>query len=329
MGLTSADLYYTHGVILEQRNGFDAAVAMYSKAGELDPSNADYLVAQAESLVAADRADEALRLLESSAGRVDDDGTVSMLAAHIAGLLGEKHKASKRYADAFAVQPKDPLVAEELGRHLAREGRCDQAVAVLRPLVESPPNIEAVRSAAARTLAACYLTLGDAAAAKDTLIEYERDYPDDALAQLLLAKAAVATNDLPTALRAIDLARRREPDRPELWFVRAVIRWRRGNLTGAASDLHDVLTNNPDDVEAHCLLAEVLRGQSRIDAARNHFQYALSLDPDCTWAAAGLKALHSMNGEDPAGAEPTPQFTQAIVPSESKSHAQADTSPDD
>ena len=312
MGLASPDLYYLHGVILEQQDDFDGAVGMYSKARELNPSSVDYLVAQAEALVAAGRADEALHLLEENIGRVDDRETVSTLAGHVASLLGARDEAARRYADALSVQPNDALVTEELGRHWAREKHCEQTVAVLRPVVESSP--EGTGTVAARTLAACYLALGDAAAAKGILIEHERDHPDDALAALLLAKAAVATDDLPTALRAIDVAQQQEPQRPELWFVRAVARWKRGNLSAAAADLQNVLQSNPDDVEAHCLLAEVLKGQSRLDGARSHFQHALSLDPDCNWAVAGLKALRNDDGEDRVNMEPTPQFTAASAP---------------
>ena len=140
-----------------------------------------------------------------------------------------------------------------------------------------------------RALAACYLTFNDPATARDTLVDYAQAHPDDTLAQLLLAKAAVATDDMLTALRALDLLRQYEPNHPEVRLLRAVIQWRRGNLDGAAASLQDVLATKPQDVEAHCLLAEILLTRQRPEAARTHFEQALRIDPDCTWALAGLK----------------------------------------
>ena len=128
---------------------------------------------------------------------------------------------------------------------------------------------------------------------------------------MLLAKAAILTNDVITALRAIDLAQQREPDHPELLLVRSAIRWKRGKLAAAASDLYDVLQNNPNDIEAHCLLGEVLHGQQRFEAACTHFREALKIDPQCAWATAGLKALAKVR--PPVSTEPSPRLTSATA----------------
>ncbi|MGB2987578.1 MAG: tetratricopeptide repeat protein [Phycisphaerae bacterium] len=310
VGLTSADLDYMRGVILEQRDQLEAAATMYAKARTLDPNNVDYLVAQAECLVAADRPGEALELLHENADRLDDDGTLSALAGHVAVLLGDYDQASKQYAQALIARPDSRLIAEELGRLLVRARRYDHALAVLRPFVESSGDTE-VDSSAQRTLATCYLALGDPASAKLALAEYARTHPDDTHAQLLLAKAAILTNDVMTALRAIDLAQQREPDHPELLLVRSAIRWKRGKLAAAASDLYDVLQNNPNDLEAHCLLAEVLQAQQRFEAASTHFREALKINPQCAWATAGLKAL--AKARPPVPTEPSPRLTSAMV----------------
>lgn len=288
-GLVSPDLIYMQGVILEQREDLEAALEFYGKARALDPSNVDYLVAEAECLVARGRAPEALALLDNHARRLEDRGTSSTLAAHIAVLLGDVDGAAAWFREVAAPVGEVALAAEELGLLLARAGRHEEALALLEPLLDQDRGPQ-VGGAARRALATCYLVRGDPTAAKRVLAEYVTGHPADAPAQLLLAKAAIAAGDLLTALVAIDAAERHAPNRPEVKFVRAVVQWRRGDLVGAAAALRSVLTLTPDDVDAHCLMAEVLAAQHEKEAARRHFSRALEIDPQSAWAAAGLES---------------------------------------
>ncbi len=296
-GVDCADLHYLRGVILEQRDELSAAVQQYDQARKLDWTHVDALIAQAECLVGLDRPSEAFRLLEEQSSHIDDDATVSALAAHIATLIGEPQEAYRNYGRALEASGGSRLVAEELGRLLVRSGRYEEALSILTPLTDSIQ--EATGGAARRALATCHLVLGNPGAARAVLEPYAGQHPDDTLAQLLLAKAALAENDMMTALRAIDLVQQREPERPELWLVRATVRWKRGKLTEAAADLYDVLQNDPNDVEAHCLLGEVLREKRKFLAARTHFERALEIDRTCAWATAGMKALRAARRAEP------------------------------
>ena len=304
-GLDSAALRYMRGVILEQRGAFEKAVADYNAARRLDPAAVDYLVAEAECLVRLDRAEDALRLLDENAHQYDDEATVATLTAHVASLLGDGVGAANHYRRALVTCKDSTLVAEELGRALMREGRYEGSLNLLEPvmLAGEPDGFGSVR----RAVAACHLALGDPAAAREALAKYATAHEEDTLAQLLLAKAALALGDTMTALRAVDLVERREPNRPELWLVRAAVHWQRGNLTPAASDLYDYLRSRPDDLEANCLLAEVLHAKRQVDGARAYFEKALVIAPDFPWAVAGLESL---NNPLPNDAEaPTPKLT--------------------
>ena len=333
--LSTADLTYMQGVILEQRGKLKDAAAKYAQARKIDPRNVDYLVAEAESLVALGRPGEALNLVDDNADAIDDRATVSTLGAHIAALLGQAEGALGRYDQALlesrlaivdfrlsngSIQstidnpqstiPASRLIVEEFGRLLARAERWDEAVAVLRPLLDSPDERE-LGGGVRRALATSYLSTGNPASAEEVLLEYAPAHPNDSLAQLLLAKAAIAVGDILTALGAVDRAQQREPDRPELWLVRATVNWKRGRLAAAASDLYNVLQNSPNDIEAHCLLAEVLRAQQRLEGARSHFLRALRINQDCAWASAGLKALKQAKRLSPA--RPPSKLTSAAA----------------
>ncbi len=307
-GLASPALLYQEGVILERRDRLGPAADRFERAHAADPTNLDYLVAQVESLVGLDDPAAALRILDENSDQVDDEATVAALGAHIAALVGDPQEACARYARAFSAAADNRLIAEELGRLLVSARRYEEALTILEPLVESTTD-DQDRGAVRRALAISYLALGDPSSAGRALADYAPAHPNDTLAQLILAKAALATNDVLTAMRAVNVVQQREPDRPELWLVRAAVRFKRGDLAGAANDLHDFLANSPDDIDAHCLLAEVLQSNSSVDGARHHFEKALQIDPDCPWANAGLKAL--AKARPPLLTEPSPKLTSA------------------
>ncbi len=288
-GLDSADLHYMYGVILEQRNDHKAAVAEYAQARMTDPGNVDYFVAQAECLVVLDRPEDALALLDENMYRFDANGTVAVLAGRVAALLGDWDGAAKRLGQAAVILSDSPIVAEELGLLFVNAGRCEEALALLRPLIEAAGESES--AAVRRGVATCALTLGDPKSAKAVLIDYARLHPEDGPAQLLFAKAALETNDLLTAARAADLAEQIAPNRGDTALIRAAIQWRRTEYAAAADTLYTLLENEPTNVEAYCLLAEVLQAQGQDDSARDCLERALRINPSCMWARHALVSL--------------------------------------
>ena len=295
-GLASPQLHYTRGLVLENQGKFAEALLAYSQAIELEPGNIDFLSAQAECLATTGKTTQALDVLGNRMESIDDNGTLALLRAHIAALLGDDVESVRLLRNAHQKNPANPLIREELGRWLTSQGHFAEALIVLEPLISQPIDSE-MNGAVRRSAATCYLMRNDPASAHAVLKLYAEDHPTDTSAQLLLAKAALGKNDMLTAMRAIDLAARHGSDRPEVRLVRAAIRWKRGRLSEAVSDLRSALAANPTDVEAHCLLGEVLSAQSRPDEARSQFRLAQQLEPASAWADAGLASL-----PNPAGA---------------------------
>ena len=310
-GVESPRMHYTRGIVLENQGRSEEALAAYAKALELEPGNIDFLVALAECLATSGRTGEALEILDDEAQLLDDDGTVALLRAQIAALLGDHSEAILLLRNVRRKNPGNHLAREELGRLLARTGQCAEALRVLDPLINESDTGEVTSKnwlpggktqqagnatglpggTVRRAMATCYLRLNDFASAKAVLASYAETHPTDAPAQLLLAKAALGSYDMLTAMRAIDLAGRHGGDRSEVRLVRAAIRWKRGRLDAAAADLRSVIAVDPTDVQAHCLLGEVLSAQRKPDAARTQFQLARQLDPDSAWATLGLESI--------------------------------------
>ncbi len=290
-GLDSAELRYVQGIVLEQRGESQAAIDQYRLAVTASPTDPDYVIALAESLVTNNRASEALELLEECVDRTDDSGSVAVLAGQVAALVGDTQGAIRHYRRAMQVARDDVTVAAELGLLLTRSERCVEAVALLKPLVDADRVDAPVSPALRRALATCYLVMGDGRSAQATLTAYADDHPSDTLAQLLLAKAALATDDLSTAGRAVSRASNNWPNHSEIVLVQATLDWRRGKLDRAADALTELISRDPYDVDACCLLGEVSVAMGDADAASAAFDRALAVDPQSVWAAAALYSL--------------------------------------
>jgi Flp pilus assembly protein TadD len=303
--------------LCELRGDYPAASSAFEEARRTDPTNVEYVVASVECLASLDRVTEAWALLEESNSQRNDDGSLMALRAHLRSLGIQEPDHGLTVSSFRQAIEGSRVLAEEVGRRLAEQGRCREALAVLGPLVTANREPEPTGSVL-RAAAACHLAMNNPSAATAVLGEFAQANPEDTLAQLLVAKAALANDDMTAALRAIDLVQQREPHRPDLWLLRAAVHWKRGNLTAAANDLFDVLRDDPTDVEAHCLLGEVYQAQERRDAARDQFRQALAIDPECSWASAAVRKLES--GPIP-GAGERPEAKLTAIPEMGKTPA--------
>ena len=75
LNLDSPDLAYTTGIIAERAGQLEEAVVAYGHAAELDPGGIEFVIAQAECLVALDRPGEAQQLVADNLERFDRDGS--------------------------------------------------------------------------------------------------------------------------------------------------------------------------------------------------------------------------------------------------------------
>lgn len=285
--LNSPDLIYLNGVLLEQRGQLDAAVQCFGQALALGPAKLDYLIAEAECLVALARPEEALALLETKAHAFDDDAGLPTLAGRTALLLDRHDDAVRWFRQALTRNPASPSVSRELGLLLARMSRCREAIPILEPLTRNETE-QAASGSVHRALAACYLVLDDPASAIATLAPYLDQHPVDASGQLLAAQAALATGDLLGVARYLHLAEKHGAAPAVVAFLRGVLASRQGDYRMAAEHLDRVLALDPSDSDAACLLGDALHVVGDLSGAVDAYSRALHAAPGSRWAEAGL-----------------------------------------
>ncbi len=306
-GVGGAELDYTEGMLLQWQGRQEESLALFVQARSQDTTEANYLIAQAECLVALDRAEAAMRLLNEARPAFDDDVAVLRLAGRIAEFLDLPHQAARWYQDAHALDAGSSEITLALGRSFASTGRYLEAISILEPLLGGDLSA-ADESEARRVLTVAHLAGGQPELAFRAIRPQAQRHPDDMLAQVLLARAALNLGNLTAARRAVDLALSGPTQSTQPRILHAVLQKKTGAMGDAAATLFDVLAEHPADVEAHCLLAEVLVASKRFDAARVHFLKAIELQPDCSWAIQGLRRLPK---PAPPSEKPTVKLTAA------------------
>lgn len=301
----SAEVAYTYGTIEERCQQSERALVHFERAGELDPTQVEFLIARAECLVTLERAEEGYELVAERIHDFDRDGTLETLLGRIGLLLGRDEEAAASFRIALDIIGDDDPLSEQYGLLLHRLGRHAEAIAVLKPLVDSQGG--SAGGAIVRTLANSYLQTGDASKAEQVVQAHLKSHPDDAQAWLLLAKSAILTGELPTARRCADRVADLAPDHPQTHLIRGYVSSRENRLHDARRSYELALQLNPTDVLVHCLLGDVFHRLQETSRARSHYSRALQIDADCRWAR---RALNELDASDLLDQESGQQFSR-------------------
>lgn len=285
----TAPLMSLQGVLAERQGRLDDALLYYRQARGMDDSNVSYLIAEAECLVAVNRPEEAASLLRSSLVDYDNDPSIHALLGEIALRMGDEPLAAQSFRTALASGRYDETIAEEYALLATRSGDYTGALTVLERLMKSGDSEPA--DSVVLASAQCQLALNRTEAAKQTLTRFLNKHPDETRGWLLLARAGMATDDLPTMRRGADRARQLAPRSPEALLVDAYVCLREGRLDRAEDALKRVVAIDDSDVLAYCMLGETAQRAADQASAKRYYRRALEIDPHCAWARWALNAM--------------------------------------
>ena len=283
---------YLSGLIAQRYNQLDNALAWYQRASQRDSMNAPYVVAVAETLVALDRASEALDLVRSRWTDFEQNTTLRALAGDIYMMLARYEEAADAYREAARMSPEDQRLQYQLGMALAQSNHPEEAATVLTPLVERAEQPEASALAA---LGRARLTLNQPEVAKPFLKQAAETEQNNARYWALLAQASLASNDLLTARRAAGRAVQVDPAGTDNAILLAYVCCAQRDYPAAIGTLQTVVEKNPTDLLALYLLAQAGAGQGATALVRDCCERALRVDPGCKWAHEMLSAQGTAN----------------------------------
>jgi len=305
-----AESEYVAGIVAERYGDLAAALDYYAAAATVSPQTAPYIIAEAETLAALDRPIDALELIESRIGDFDGNAPMRMLAAHLHQTLGLRAPAADYAREAIRIQEDDASLVAEAGRILVWAGQYDEAVSVLRPMVDKALATGAsaaettyfagpLAPSVLRDLATAYMAKRQWREAQWAVkLVMARD-ENDVAAWCLYIKSALMLNDSDAAGEAVRLLLANNQPSAETLLLAAYVNLRRGFPEEALDAATKATQANEGLFPAYCLLGQACEALGRKDQAENAYGKAAFLEPDSPVAEALLRRLRQTDGVGP------------------------------
>ncbi len=164
----------------------------------------------------------------------------------------------------------------EAVRKLQAEGRCREAIPVLKELVRTAPAASDARF----LLGQCLFEEGEYRVAEPVLRQAVAAQPDSALARYFLGSALGLSGRMPEAIEQLQEATQRDPGMAPAFRVLGMFRFQSGQYgPGTRLALETALRLDPQDARAEYWFGRYLLEMTEYADARVHLERALAMTP--------------------------------------------------
>lgn len=279
----STGIEYCLGVAFERQGLLQRALEHYRRSYELDHTNLAPVLAAAEVTVQLGKPAEALASLEEKLPPADPGLAGLELCGRIALMCGDGPKAVRYFQKALALKPKNPQYQELLAKaYFLNENfpMCRKTLNVLRSrdgFVESPWML--------RMEGDCALAMDERDLARRVYRAARDAEPNNPTHWTRLAKLALLDRNDAEVIRLCNQARRLEATDSDANLLMAYALLRQGRSATAVKVLHQLQTTEPGNVTMYCLMGRAYESLGKHTKARQCYEYARYLQPDCTLAS--------------------------------------------
>jgi Tfp pilus assembly protein PilF len=286
------EIYYLSGVILQRWQKHEAAHEQYQLAAKKSPAELAYLLAEAESLVTLDKADEALALLQEKAGYFEHSGTIRDAVGQLQMGKGQYAEAARSFRQASVLAEDEPSVKERLALALYKANQPRDAADVLARLLAADGY--AKRADLFAILGECQLALGQPREARFSFETATGADPASAAAWRGLGRAALEAGDLKRAGLALDKSVKLDTGQSQTHLLLGYLAVQQGKLDAALKSFKAAASLDPTDTVAMCMVGYVYEKKRQPRLAAVWYGTALRLRP------TDEMARKLMAGVDPA-----------------------------
>lgn len=270
---TIPDGFYFKGIVHQRWKQYDKAHDSYNKAYELQQDNVAFLLAVSDMLVAMEKRDEAVDLLESKTTYFENNAGLRIALADLYMLRQDHAKAVEYYRQASLLRPDDMRVKENLALARIAAGRFDEAIEDYQDLLRKSEKAEA-RTGYRKALAGAYLGARRWKEAREAYVELTRLDRADIESWVKLGEISLATQDYPAALSAANRVITLGRTRPEGYLMAGMVWQQRADWPKALANFDRAVQVAPDNVDAMILRGITLEQAGRPAAAAQAYREA-------------------------------------------------------
>ena len=274
----NAEADYLSGVIYQRWRRTETAYEFYSKAADKAPAELAFLLAKAEMLVAMDRSDEALKLLQEKVVYFENSPVIRDAVGQLLVARGKYKEAVEMLRRASILAEDDLSIRERLGLAMFYAKDYREAEDVLVRLTHQEPYTKRVDLLIA--VGECQLQLNkprEARANFETAAQIDSSAPQ---LWLCLAKAAMQLNDLGRAELSLKKALALNANDPEANLLQGYLRLRQDRLSEALEFFRKASSASVSDAVSLCMVGYALEKMGQNEQAMGYYAQALKLKPD-------------------------------------------------
>jgi len=269
------------------------AIELFEQAATLAPDNPLAKYRLAELLLETRQADQAEQQLKEIALIERDNPRLALLQARLALLRDDIRSCWLYAAKSVNAAPQSRSSHEMLAQVFNRLNKTEQARQQLEILAQLPPGptpwpdeflseIEALRqdSSIKSARIAQKLQSNEHQQGLVQLKQYVKDYPDDAIMQIMLIRTLQQAGRHNEAFQTIEAALTRHPDSAEIHRLKGLADLHENNWDSAIAEFQQSIELKPDNIPAIYELAQTFIKLNRVHKARKALEDITRIQPN-------------------------------------------------
>lgn len=287
----NVDAQYYLGIIHEQFSQPGEALTRYQKAADLDPANAQYVVAASEMYVQLGQLDQAEQFINQRKHNFEYNAALRQSLGHIAMLRNDPKTAAQCFNEALLLAPDDSAILEDVAQSQLASGNFAEAEFAAAKLLEREECKD--RRDLKLMRAKCLMNLNRPVEARSLLLSLtnEKESGRDAQVWIDLGNCAAVLKDKQHLRLAANRAAALSPDRFEGHMLKALYNRMEGRPEEALTHAHEATLRSGGDSSPFVLKALILQDLGRPFEAKDTVEQALLKNPSSTRLQALLTTL--------------------------------------
>jgi Tfp pilus assembly protein PilF len=268
---------YLHGVVLQRWQQPQKAYEAYDAAVQKNPQELAYLMAKSEMLVALDRTDEALAVLQAKVVNFEHSAAIRDAVGQLLVEQGKYTEGAAMLREASILASEDQTIREHLGFALYFAKQYSEAAEVFARLLKTEER--AKRADIFAALGECQSQLGQLRQARESLASATQIDQSSCGYWLALGRITSQLGDLPRAEIAARKALSLEPANSEVHCLIGYVRLREGKLPQSLSAFRMASQLDASDTVSVTMQGYVLQKMGKHDEAVQLYAKALRMKP--------------------------------------------------